>query len=178
ASSVDVTVNSNPNANAGADVTILSGESTLLTGSGGLSYIWNPPGDLSCTACSSPTATPSITTNYYLTVSDANGCTAVDSVLITLDFQTQDFFVPNAFSPNGDNHNDFFEIEGTGLNDFYVRVFNRWGELIFDSEDQSISWDGTQNGKALNTAVFAYSLTYTDSFGVNQVVSGNVTLIK
>ncbi len=178
ASSVDITIFPNPTANAGTDVTVLAGESTTLFGSGGTGYLWSPPTGLSCTSCQSTEATPDITTIYILTVTDANGCMHQDSVLVTINFEEQDFFVPSVFSPNGDNLNDFFEIKGTGLYDFYLRVFNRWGELIFESDDQSISWDGQQNGKSLNTAVFAYTLTYTDTFGVAQVVSGNVTLIK
>ena len=177
-SSVDITIFQNPIAEAGPNVTILSGESTQLNGSGGLAYLWNPPLDLSCTTCANPIASPSIDTYYYLTVVNANGCSDTDSVLITIAVMQQDLFIPNVFSPNGDNHNDFFEIEGTGLSDFYLRVFNRWGELVFESEDQSLSWDGMQHGKLLNTAVFAYTLTYTDSYGETQIVSGNVTLVK
>ena len=50
--------------------------------------------------------------------------------------------------------------------------------MIFESEDQNISWAGLQNGKELNTAVFAYTLAYTDDLGIQQTMSGNVTLIK
>jgi gliding motility-associated-like protein len=89
-----------------------------------------------------------------------------------------ELFIPNVFSPNGDDHNDFFVVEGSGLNEFNIRVFNRWGQMVFESEDQSISWDGLHNGKQLNKAVFAYTLTYTDSLGIVQVMRGNVTLIK
>jgi len=178
AGSGDITVLPNPIANAGLDAVIYSGESTQLIGSGGVDYLWNPPSDLSCTACSNPIATPDITTMYILTVTDANGCSDTDSVVISLLFDEQELFIPNAFSPNGDYHNDLFEIEGSGLNDFYIRVFNRWGELIFESDDQSISWDGLDKGKILNTAVFAFTLTFTNTLGEAQVVSGNVTLIK
>lgn len=178
ADTIEVIVNPIPTANAGIDQTVLSGSTVVLSGSGGGTYLWTPPTGLSCTNCSNPSVSPEVTTSYVLLVTGTNGCTDLDTVLITIQQLEQDLFIPNIFSPNGDNHNDQFVIEGTGLNDYLIKVYNRWGELIFESTDQNISWEGTQNGKTLHTAVFAYVLTYTDNLGTSQVKSGNVTLVK
>ena len=178
ADTIIIIVNDIPAVDAGADQNIQPGETIPLNGTGGASYLWTPPSGLSCTNCPDPDASPIITTLYTLTTIDFNGCTNTDEVLIIVDETPRDLFIPNVFSPNGDNNNDFFVVEGTGLSDFNLRVFNRWGELVFNSEDQSISWDGTYRSKQLNSAVFAYMFSYTDSYGANQIISGNVTLIK
>ena len=178
AGSVDITVHPNPIANAGPDATIMLGDEITLSGSGGTSYTWNPSDNLSCVNCQNPVASPVTNTTYTLTVSNDEGCTGQADVTITVIQVESDLFIPNVFSPNGDQNNDAFVVEGTGLNDFNLKVYNRWGQLVFESTDQQISWDGTQNGEELNTAVFAYVLTFTNNTGTEQVRSGNVTLIK
>jgi gliding motility-associated-like protein len=79
-----VTVLPLPTANAGIDVTICQGASTVLSGSGGVSYAWSPATGLSATNVASPTASPSQTTTYTLTVTNANGCSATDEVTVTV----------------------------------------------------------------------------------------------
>ena len=79
-----VTVNALPAANAGADVSIASGSSMKLQGSGGTSYSWSPVTGLSSASVSNPTAKPSVTTTYTLTVTDARGCKASDNVTVTV----------------------------------------------------------------------------------------------
>lgn len=178
ADTIDIIVNDVPTIDAGTDVTILSGESTILTGAGATTLVWEPPTGLSCTNCPSPNASPSITTTYTLTGMDANGCSSTDIVTINVIQLEQDLFIPNIFSPNGDNNNDVFKVEGTGLNEFQLKIFNRWGELVFSSDDQQFGWDGTQRGKALNTAVFTYLVTYVSNLGEEKIISGNVTLLR
>jgi hypothetical protein len=81
---VTVFVNPAPNANAGADQSICPGQSAQLSGSGGNSYSWQPANSLSCATCSNPVATPTVTTTYTLTVTDALGCTGQDVVTVNL----------------------------------------------------------------------------------------------
>lgn len=178
ADTIQVTVNPLPNANAGMDTTIWWGESVVLSGTGGTSYQWSPPTGLSCTSCQNPISTPDNTTVYTLIVTDANGCSAAANVTVYVIEEEQEIWAPNIFSPNGDGNNDVFYVEGTNLNEFNLQIYNRWGELIYDSDDQSQGWDGTQNGKPLNNAVFVYMISYTDTNGEQQVISGNVTLMK
>ena len=81
---ITMTVYPLPFANAGSDVTIIAGGSTVLSGSGGTTYLWSPAGSLSCSTCASPIATPGITTTYVVVVTDSNGCQAMDSVTVTV----------------------------------------------------------------------------------------------
>lgn len=84
ADTINVNLYSAPVANAGPDAIICIGGDTLLNPSGGLSYSWSPATGLSCTACQNPSAGPSLTTIYTVTVSDINGCTAIDNVTINV----------------------------------------------------------------------------------------------
>ena len=95
----------------------------------------------------SPTASPTTTTEYQLLVTDANGCTDSDEVLVEVEY-ILDIVLPNAFTPNGDGKNDTYRpvlLGGGTLIDF--TIFNRYGEAVFHSTDLSNGWDGTINGK-------------------------------
>lgn len=168
-----------PNANAGADVTITSGSSTTLTGSGpaGSTFSWSPSSSLSCSTCSDPVASPTQTTIYYLTVTQ-NGCTGVDTVIVYVDIVCGDLFVPQAFSPNGDGHNDVLYVYGACLTDLDFAIYDRWGERVFETTDQSIGWDGTYKNKLLDAAVFVYYLKGTTQNGEKLDIHGNITLVK
>ena len=87
---------------------------------------------------------------------------------------------PNIFSPNNDGHNDVLMVYGTlCVKDFHWAIYDRWGELIFETEDPSAGWDGTYKSKALDPAVFVYKLQYTlISTGEAKEAHGNVTLVK
>ncbi len=178
ADTIQVIVYNDPIANAGLDTTIYLGEVVGLSGQGGVNYTWSPPNGLSCTNCANPDASPFTTTTYIMTTTDINGCSSTDNVTVYVIEEEQDIFVPNIFSPNGDGNNDVFYVEGSGLNNFNLSIFNRWGELVFESSDQNTGWDGTQNGKGLNNAVFVYMVRYTDTLGNEQTISGNVTLLR
>lgn len=92
-----------------------------------------------------------------------------------------ELFVPTAFSPNEDNNNDEFsvKINPNCVESMTLRVFDRWGELIFETTNPEIAWDGTYKGKKLNAAVFVYTLEIKLSNETEkQKLSGNVTLIK
>jgi gliding motility-associated-like protein len=178
ADTITIIVNPVPIADAGVDQSMLQGTSTSLLGNGGGTYLWDPSSGLSCPTCANTAVNIDATTEFTLIVTNAEGCSSQDAVTIFIIEEEHDLFVPTIFSPNGDGNNDNFVIEGTGLNNYLLRVFNRWGELIFESESQGISWDGTQRNKPLNTAVFAYVLTYTNDSGIDQRKTGNVTLIK
>jgi len=167
-----------PSANAGADVTIISGASTILSGttSAGATFSWTPSSTLSCDTCASPVANPTQTTIYILTIT-LNGCTSSDSVTVYVEEECGELFVPNVFSPNNDGANDLLKIYGGCLAGLEFVVFDRWGEKVFETNDSSIAWDGTLNGKKLDTAVFVYYLTAKVK-GVEVKKQGNITLVK
>jgi len=173
-----ITVNSLPTVDAGDDQTIDLGTSAILdaTGSSG-NYFWAPATDVDCITCASTTATPTEDITYNVTITDANGCSASDSISITLNFLDA-IGVPDAFSPNGDNNNDFLLVKGGGIESLTFVVFNRYGEKVFETTDQTNGWDGSYKGKSENTGVFAYYLEYVLINGDTGMIKGNVTLIR
>ena len=117
---------------------------------------------------------------YTLTVFDSQGCSAsstatVEDNLVDCDYHV---FLPNIFSPNGDGVNDVFLIEGKGIKTVNLTIYSRWGEKVFETNDQDIGWDGTFKGQEMNTAVFVYYLRAT--MLNNEVIEqkGNVALVK
>lgn len=174
-----VTVNAGPTADAGADATIMSGSSATLSGSGGTSYSWSPSTGLSCTNCQSPEASPTVTTVYIVTVTDANGCSSTDSVTVYVDNGCgRDVFVPNIFSPNGDGHNETVQVYGGCWKYYSFTIYDRWGEIVFQSTDPAEEWNGSYKGKELDPAVFVYILKGTSLTGTEVDQKGNITLVK
>ena len=149
----------------------------VMPGIPGASYNWSPPLWLSCFSCQDPVATPLVTTWYYVTVTTDQGCLRTDSVLVEVDPSTN-IYVPNIFSPNGDGNNDFFVVSGKGIETFEISIFNRWGQVVFESSDMEKSWNGTKNGKELNQGVFIYKIEATMYDGGIYQNTGNVTLIR
>jgi len=173
-----ITVYAQPVADAGNDVTIMIGESASLTATGGGSYTWSPQGGLSCSVCPSPVATPTVTTTYYVTVTNANGCTSIDSITVTVEVLDGELFVPNMFSPNEDGLNDLLFVFGNNIVQLDFAVYNRWGQKVFESNAMQNGWDGTFNGKKLDPAVFVYYVRAVYDTGRIETKSGNVTLVK
>jgi gliding motility-associated-like protein len=149
---VNISVNSQVQVVAGADQSIISGESVQLNGgvSGATNYLWTSnPSDASLTSTTilNPIATPPVTTTYTLTATNVSGCTASDDITITV--IPYCIKVKNAFSPNGDGINDKWQVydQYDCLSNITLTVFNRYGSKIFESRDYRNNWDGTYNGK-------------------------------
>ncbi len=132
---------------------------------------------LSCSACPSPTANLTVDMVYYVTGTDANGCVSIDTVFVKIDGNAE-LFVANVFSPNGDGLNDELFVRGGPFVELSYMIYNRWGEKIFDTDDQMKGWDGTHRGKPVDPGVFVYKIIYTDWKEVSGEKAGNVTLIK
>ena len=149
-----------------------------------ISYNWLPPQNLSCTRCPLPTANPQFTTKYAVNITDRYGCTAKGEVTVKVVCNGQNFFIPNTFSPNSDGRNDLFYPRGTGLDRAKIlRIFNRWGEIVFEKYDMpinvaSVGWDGNWKGKKANADVYIYQLEIYCKNGELITYSGNVTLIR
>jgi len=157
---------------------IISGASSALTATGGGTYVWSPTLNLSCTTCSNPTATPSQTTSYCVLVTDNNGCKDSTCITITVDIPCGTIYIPNAFSPNNDSENDLECVFGNCIETFHIAIYNRWGEKVFESTDQTICWDGTHRGQELNTAVFDYYLDAKLTTGEKIKKKGNISLLR
>jgi len=179
--SITVHVSPLPTADAGNDTTIISGASVQLNGSGGVTYAWSPSNGLSCTNCTNPIASPTDTTTYILTVTDANGCTDVDTVVVNVIKEIVDcgdVFVPNAFSPNNDGINDTLFVRGKCISTMEFCIYNRWGEKVFESNNISTGWNGKYKNGTRNTGVYVWYLIATMDDGTVVNKKGNVTLFR
>src|ERR1019366_5516519 len=147
---------------AGPGVNIYEGQSTVFNpniGITGGNILWSPDVALSCDNCESPTASPAVTTEYTITVTDAAGCKASDSLLVTI--LNGELLVPTGFSPNGDGVNDRFRVLNKNLSKVDLQVFNRWGEKVFETTDLFDGWDGTYKGMQQELGVYVWQCNYT-----------------
>ncbi len=112
-----------------------------------------------------------------LTVTDPFGCTATDSLYMDPKPCCEVLF-PNAFTPNGDSHNDVFRPILKGYHNFHqFRIVNRWGQTVFESANSDIAWDGTFDGVPQDMDVYYYYLKY-DCGGETLEAKGDVTLVR
>jgi gliding motility-associated-like protein len=157
------------------NIKLSCGESATITVNGADDYAWSNSALLDCETCSVVVISPDKTTEYCVT-GTRNNCTSKTCVNVTTE-QTLD--VPNAFTPNGDNNNDEFCLQGWAgcVQSFAISVFDRWGQEVFASNKANFCWDGTYQGKALNTAVFVYSIKASID-GKQIAKKGNITLLR
>jgi len=145
--------------NAGPDDTINRGEFTILQGSGSGSdpvFEWSPD-SLDNTDILNPQTDPLFyTTTFYLKVIDKFGCERIDTVTIYVRLEPI-IETPTAFTPNGDDKNDVFKLFYYDIEKLvYFRIFNRWGEKIFETTDLEEGWDGTYKGKPQEAGSYVY----------------------
>jgi gliding motility-associated-like protein len=270
--SITLNVLPSPMPNAGPDVAICYGITAQLSGSGGTAFQWDPSSTFtSPTNISDPVVKPSVTTSYFLNVTDANGCTSLqaDEVKVTVTpsvkifagndtlvainqplqlhaieknnsgvtswewsstastafldnpfsdspvaiftapvvtapfeyvytitgttpagckgsdiinikvYQGPEIYVPTAFTPNGDGKNDFLIPLPVGIKEMkYFRVFNRWGQVIFQSKETSRGWDGKISGSYQQSGVFVWMAEGLDYTGKLVTRRGMVTLVR
>ena len=174
--STSITVNT-ANASAESDTTIELGTSAPLTASGGDIYSWSPSAGLSCDDCPDPIASPTQTTIYYVTVTNSFGCTAVDNVTVEVISSTI-IYIPNIFSPSGDGANDEFRVLGGPFQGFNMSIYDRWGLLLFQTSEATQGWDGTYNGKPVNSGVYVYIVRGLFLNEEEVLEKGNVTLVR
>jgi len=156
--------------------------------SGTVSWTWIPDGQgniVNCITsnCDSINAYPIITTDFIATTTTADGCQAQAIVKVLVDYETA-IGVPNTFSPNGNDINDMLRVKGIGINDIYFRIYNRYGQLVFETKKVDgdwqgpEGWDGNCKGKPEQNGTFLYMLDYTLISGESGFLSGNITLIR
>jgi len=253
---VNLEVDSIPVISVSGGDTICSGQVDTLSAVGALSYLWSPPGGLSCTTCATTVATPSSSTTYLVTGTNAAGCTALDSVNVVvvpapeitvsippiiycnipvqlnvtsngnysytwspaqyLDDPTSaspfanppsDFTytvsaidssgcgasgsvnvvvnnggpiaIPSAFTPNNNGVNDIYHIlHFCPVELVYFKIFDRWGELLFETSDITRGWDGTYNQINSPMDVYVYIILAREPDGNTIFLKGNVTLVR
>lgn len=112
-----------------------------------------------------------------LVARSAEGCTDTACKTVSADIQTL-LDVPNAFSPNGDGANDILFVRGGAIETLNFKIFNRWGQLVFESSSLEVGWDGTFNGKDAEMDAYGYVVTATFIDGSSTRKQGNVTLLR
>jgi len=171
----------------GDDRTIKLGDSTLINAQVNFDIAqlqWNPSTNLSTPDASDTYAAPRETTAYRLSASDANGCTISDVVTIFVNKQ-RSVFIPNVFSPNDDGFNDHITVFAGGdvLEIKSFRIFDRWGNMLyhngpFQPNDLRYGWDGTFDGKPMNSAVYVFYAEVLFLDGATEIFKGDVTLMR
>ena len=174
-----ITITAPPVVDAGPDVTILFGTSTTLQATGGVSYVWSPITSLSAKTGSTVISKPDSTIKYYVEVKDSKGCKNSDSVNVFV-FKSGNIHIPDAFSPNGDNKNDIFYVYAFAyqVRKIEINIFNRWGELIFSSNDLSKGWDGTYKNIPVQEDVYVCTVECTWIGGEHKTFKDKLTLIR
>lgn len=179
--SVTITVLPPLTVNAGPDTIAAIGQTIQLRGQGsdpGDQFLWTPATGLSDPRLAEPLATITQDIIYSLRVTNAAGCTDTDTIKIRA-FKGPEIYVPSAFTPNGDGKNDILRALPAGVQQFhYFRVYNRWGQLVFQTQDHRIGWDGRINGQIPPTATFVWVAEGTDYLGQRMLRKGTVVLIR
>lgn len=143
-------------------------------------YAWIPEEGVNCAGCAHTVALPTDYTLYTVIATDTNGCQAQDTVSAEV-IEDYSAFTPNAFTPNGDGNNDYFEFFGnkSGLKYFSIMIFDRWGEKVYESEDAYFKWNGVYKGELVPPGVLVYVLKLVFINGhTDKIHKGSITVIR
>ncbi len=156
------------------------GTTTLEAFPIGFDYLWIPPTGVMNPTSRVTDATVSQDRTYTVVMTNGVCETSAEVTVTTYEYLCGEvyIYVPNAFSPNGDNNNDILYVRGLNLEEIQFKVFDRWGELVFESTDQSVGWDGTYKGKPVDPDVYVYHLQVICFDGQENLIKGNVTVLK
>jgi len=179
-----VTVGVNPNAIVKLPASIVTTphtEVSISPVSGNLvSYHWSAKDDLSCTECATTTMAPAESQIVYLEGTNQYGCSTTDSMLIHVEnCDPSSIFIPNTFTPNGDGVNDKLYVRSKTLAQLeYFRLFDRWGAVVFETNNIAEGWDGNVRGRIAEQGVYVYQVSGKCENGYDVATSGTVTLIR
>ena len=176
----NLSVNPIPTITASNDTTIEACGSVQINATGGISYLWSPSTGLSCTSCPNPVASPIITTTYIVS-GTVNGCSNKDTIMVFVEGSSP-LIIPNVFSPNFDGMNDGFNIIGGCITSINKKIYNRWGQLLFESNQIVEEWDGrTRAGENVPEGTYFYIFTINlkeDGNETTKIFKGTVTLLR
>ncbi len=165
----------------GSDTTLYPGQNfTIFPQTNCSNFSWTPATFLSATNVMNPTVTNATNSiQYAVSATTEYGCTTFDTIIITISPQSL-IALPNAFSPgNGNTPNDFLQLQHMGtatLN--YFRVFNRWGQMVFESNNINDGWNGKFNSTPQPMGTYIYQISAKDNNGKSFEKTGNITLIR
>ena len=168
---------------AGDDTAVLAGQPVPLdaidvNNSGFTQYVWSPASGLNNAAAQDPIAQITGNITYTVTATTNDGCSGTGSIIIAV-VGSSNIVVPNAFTPNGDGHNDVLKVDAIGIHDFkYFSIFNRWGQEVFTTSNQGMGWDGTRGGQVQPAGVYVWAAMGLDFSGRTVLRKGTVILIR
>ncbi len=163
---------------AGNDTIAIKGVPHQLFGSGGKSYTWSPSYPINGPFNQNPTTVLQNDTKFTLEVTDLAGCVGWDTVFVKV-YTGPTYYIPNAFTPNGDGLNDIFRAIPVGIaNTEWFRIFNRYGEQIFQTNQWLKGWDGTFKGKKQPIGAYVWIIKGTDRYGKVVEMKGTVMLLQ
>jgi gliding motility-associated-like protein len=140
-------------------------------------YLWQSTTSINCASCANTSLTVDDTVSVTLFYTDEFGCKAQDNITISI-LPLEPIYIPTGFSPNNDGVNDVFRVRGAGFKKFYMSIYNRWGELVFETTDFSQSWDGMYKSVEQEMGVYVYTINAVSSDSRTYTFKGNVTLIR
>ncbi len=142
--------------------------------------VWTPTDDLSCDSCVAPIAVQVMDTIVYtLDIEDINQCKK-QTALFTINVFPQTFIeMPTTFTPNGDGINDIIYVRGWGVKELLAfKIFNRWGEMVFESTDMNVGWDGYYKGMLQNNDVYVYKVKAMTWTNETKALEGHINLLR
>ncbi len=166
------------------DTTIFAGTTIQLPVEYNPPYVfsWNPSDGLSCLVCSNPSVTPTDDITYNLNIADDAGCFNSTGVFVIRIFP-EEIDIPNAFTPNNDGTNDYFNIVISDdvaalleVTDF--RIYDRWGKKVYNNDKPGTGWDGKFKGKELPSDVYPFIVEVTFANGKKKSIKGTCTLLR
>ena len=163
--------------------TIYRGQSVNLSATQNSSYTynWQPPTYLNSNSIANPVSTPPVDIEYILSITDAFGCKINDTakiVVIQYRCEEPEIFIPNSFSPNGDRTNDEIYVYGGQIKELLFRIYDRWGEKVFETKQPGKGWDGFYKGKRVTPGVFVYYVEATCYDNQKFFKKGNISVIR
>ncbi|HET6225519.1 MAG TPA: PKD domain-containing protein, partial [Bacteroidia bacterium] len=163
--------------------TIVKGETTTIHAltDPSLKIHWTPTTNVNNPTAFNTLVTPPVTTTYTVSINDSLGCSRSATVTIYVvsdECEESNVFVPNTFTPNGDGQNDILYARSNVVSTIYFAVYNRWGQLVFETTDLKKGWDGNYKGMKADPAVFAWYVKGKCFNGKEFFKKGNVTLIR
>lgn len=165
----------------GSDTTIIIGNTVLLNASANLNatYSWTPTDLLNFPDSSTTLCSPLATTVYEVTATSFNGCTATDEITIYVkdNLPCDRYFVPNSFTPNGDGKNETIRVypdETMRLKNFSMRIFNRWGQVLYETNNPQQGW----NGENAPEGIYILQAEFNCTGKTSSVYRGTVSLIR
>jgi gliding motility-associated-like protein len=141
-------------------------------------FLWSPPEGLNNTMIPDPILTSTQDNTYFVSMTNSHGCSLEDSIAVKY-YTGPNIYVPNAFTPNGDGINDLFRPVMVGISTMeYFRVFNRYGQLIYQTSQPGQGWDGSLGGKPAAADTYVWQVAGVDYLGKLIAKKGTVVLIR